>query len=395
MQIKLSKKVVEETKPEATDVFLWDSELPGFGCKITPLGKRVYVVQYRRNGQSRRLTLGQHGTLTIEQARQHARGKLGRATLGEDPAAEQITARRGPTVSELADRYIAEHAERKKKPKSVHEDKRLLETIIKPKLGASKVLEVSRADIAELHHKLGDETPTQANRVLALLRKMFNLAEQWEIRLDGTNPCRHVQSYKENKRRRFLSIDELTRLGAVLAKAETEQSEPMMAVACFRLLIFTGARLDEILTLKWEFVKWELDAILLPDSKTGFKALPLSAAVREVLKSLPVVQGNAYVLPGRKKGKHLVGVQHIWERIHEAAQITDLRLHDLRHSYASVGAASGLGLPIIGALLGHSQPATTQRYAHLAADPLKAAAELISGKIDQAMKQKPKMHVVK
>jgi len=395
MQVKLTKKVVEETKPEtARDLFLWDTDLAGFGCKISPKGKRVYVAQYRRNGRSRRLTLGQHGTLTIEQSRQQARVKLSRAALGEDPAAEKIDARRGPTVSELAARYLAEHAEAKKKPKSLHEDTRLLERIIKPKLGGKKVLEVVRSDISDLHHGLG-ETPTQANRVLALLRKMFNLAEQWGFRPDGTNPCRHVQQFKEKKRRRFLSADELTSLGAVLAKAEAEGSEPLIAIACFRLLIFTGARLAEILTLKWEFVKWELDMILLPDSKTEFKALPLSGPVREVLERLPVVQGNAYVLPGRKKGKHIVGVQHVWQRIRKAADIGNVRLHDLRHSYASVGAAAGLGLPIIGALLGHTQASTTQRYAHLAGDPLKAAAELISGKIDQAMKQRPKMRAVK
>jgi len=394
MQVKLGKKLVEGTLPTEGDLFLWDTELSGFACKISPQGRRVYVVQYRMNGQSRRLTLGEHGEITLDQARQSAKEKLGRAALGQDPAADKLRARKGPTVSELADRYLSEHAEVKKKRLSVREDKRLLETIIKPRLGSTKAAEISRANISDLHHSL-KETPTQANRVLALLRKMFNLAEHWGSRTDGTNPCRHVQQFKENKRRRFLSSDELTRLGAVLAAAEKDQTEPIIAISCFRLLIFTGARLAEILTLEWDFVKWDLGLILLPDSKTEFKALPLSGPVRTVIEALPVVAGNKYVLPGRKTGSRIVGVQHVWQRIRKAAQLEDVRLHDLRHSYASVGAAAGLGLPIIGALLGHTQASTTQRYAHLAGDPLKAAAELISGQIDEAMKRKPKMHVVK
>jgi integrase len=199
-------------------------------------------------------------------------------------------------------------------------------------------------------------------------------------------PCRHIERYKEQKRRRFLNIEELARLGAALAKAETENSEPPMAIAAIRLLIFTGARLSEILTLKWEYVRWEIGALLLPDSKTGFKAIQLSAPARQLLEAIPVVDGNPHVIIGKKRGQRFVGLQSIWERIRDEAALPDVRLHDLRHSFASVGAAAGLGLPIIGALLGHSDMATTHRYAHLAADPLKAAAELIAGKLNEALK---------
>ncbi len=396
MKTKLTKKVVEETEPAGADLFVWDTEMPGFGVKVTPKGKRIYVCQYRVMGRTRRVTLGRHGkAVTIEKARGKAKEYLGQAALGEDPAAEKLDARHGPTVADLADRYLAEHAAEKKKASSLREDTRLINAIVKPKLGSEKALAVERKKISDLHHELR-ETPYQANRVLALLKKVFNLAERWGLRPDGSNPCRHVEKFPEQKRRRFLSADELGRLGAALSDAERDNTEDPMAIAAIRLLIFTGARLSEILTLTWKMVNVGIGALVLPDSKTGFKTIQLTAPARAVLEALPVIEGNPYVLPGRRRGSHLVGIQHIWERIAAAAKLEDLRLHDLRHSYASIGAAAGLGLPVIGALLGHTEASTTWRYAHLAADPLKAAAEVISGKIEEAMKAEPKkLHVVK
>jgi len=387
VQVKLTKAIVERTKPETADLFLWDTEMPGFGLKITPAGRRVYVAQYRSNGQSRRMTVGRHGVLTIDEARERAKGKLAEATLGGNPAAERQQARHGPTVSDLAERYLAEHATEKKKASSAREDSRLIETIVKPALGGRKAHEITRPDITKLHHDLR-QTPYQANRVLALLRKMFNLAEKWGLRPDGTNPCRHVEKYREQKRRRFLSPEELARLGAALQAAG--EKEPPQALAAIRLLLLTGARLGEILTCKWSYVDLEQSALVLPDSKTGFKSIPLSAPAREVIECLPTIEGNPYIIHGHREGGHFVGLQAVWERIRAAAGIPDARLHDLRHSYASVGAAASLGLPVIGALLGHREASTTQRYAHLAADPLKAAADLIAGKIDEALRRQPK-----
>jgi integrase len=389
MKIKLTKEIVEKTEPGATDLFLWDSELPGFGCKITPNRKRTYVAQYRApDGRTRRLSLGRHGVVTIDQARKKAKEKLGAAALGEDPATEKLEARHSPTIEDLGKRYLAEHAT-KKKASSAGNDKWLLDKIIYPRIGTIKTLTISRTDVAKLHHDLR-EKPYIANRTLALFSKMMNLAEAWGERPDNSNPCRHVEKFKETKRRRFLSTEELGRLGNVLSTVEQTETEPAEAIAAIRLLIFTGARLSEILTLRWEYVSWEFEALVLPDSKTGSKTIPLSGPARRILENLPSIEGNPYVLPGHRHGQHLVALGHIWNRIRAAAEISDVRLHDLRHSYASVGAASGLGLPIIGALLGHTQASTTQRYAHLAQDPLKAAAELISTKINAAMKEKTK-----
>lgn len=404
MKAKLTKQLVESVKPhKKRDVFLWDSELPRFGVKVTPAGRRVYIAQYRgADGRTRRLTLGRHGTVTIDEARKKAREKLSAATLGEDPAAEKLDARRSPTIEELGGRYLREHAETKKKATSIGNDRWLLDKVVYPNIGTLKVLSIGRIDVAALHDRL-KARPCVANRAVALLSKMMNLAEKWGLRPDGSNPCRHVEKYRERKRRRFLSAEELARLGAALAEAENENQKagskvltlPPAAVAAIRLLIFTGARVSEILTAKWKYLNHELSALVLPESKTGFKIIPLNAPARAVLDRLPMIEGNPYIIPGLKEGSHLVGLGHMWNRIRRAAEIPDVRLHDLRHSYASVGAAAGLGLPIIGALLGHADQTTTQRYAHLAADPLKAAAELIGSKIDAAMKAKPKLRRMK
>lgn len=393
MKAKITKTLINELQPGAANFFTWDTELPNFGLKLTPAGRISYLVQYRAKGRRRRITLGQHGALTPDKARKLAGLRLGEVAAGQDPAEGITEEKHGATVHDLATRYLEEHAT-KKKPRSAAEDKRLFKAVVLPKLGKRTTASITHADIAKLHHDCR-KTPYQANRVLALLRKLFNLAEGWGLRGLNSNPCAHIEKFREEKRRRFLSIEELGQLGACLKAIEEEQAEPPQAVAAVRLILFTGARVLEILTLKWSFVNWSLGALVLPDSKTGFKTLPLSSPAREVIEGLPVVKGNDYVLPGRLSGAHFVGIQKIWERIAAKANLQDLRLHDLRHSYASVGAAAGLGLPIIGALLGHMDASTTQRYSHLAQDPLKAAAELISNRIDKAMKAPPKIRRVK
>jgi integrase len=389
MQIKLTKALVEKTNPEKADLFLWDSEVSGFGVKITPKGKRIYVAQYRIAGQSRRITVGKHGVLTFEAAKDKAKTQLAEATLGGDPARAKIDLRHGPTVRELGARYLAEYAALHKKKSSAADDKAMLENLVYPQIGGEKAATVTRAQIAELHHGL-KEKPYAANRTIALLGKMFNLAEKWGCRADNTNPCRHIEKFKEAKRKRFLSIDELSRLGAVLSDAEQKETEPPAAIAAIRALLFTGARLSEILTAQHEFYNAELGALILPDSKSGDKTIPLSSAARLIIEAQPVVEGNPFIFPGHRRGQSFVGLSHVWGRIRKTAGIADVRIHDLRHSFASVGAAAGLGLPIIGSLLGRTQASTTQRYAHLANDPLKAATELIGNRIDEAMKAEPK-----
>jgi len=383
MIAKINKSLVNSLKPSDRDIKVRDTELSGFELKITPAGKLVYRVDYRINGQRRCVTVGKPG-ITPDQARSMAAQTLQAIAAGEDPAETVAQAKHALSITDLAERYLAEHAVAKKKPRSTHEDTRLIKMVINPEIGKRKIADISRADMAKLHHKYL-ATPYQANRILALLRKMMNLAETWGLRPMNTNPCTHIEKFKEQKRHRFLSDEELSRLATALKEAEDSGEEPVQALSAIRLLIFTGARLNEILTAKWQYVKRARGVLELPDSKTGFKQIPISEPAMEILDGITVVEGNDYIIPGRKHGGHYIGIQDVWERIREKAEIKDVRLHDLRHTFASTGASSGIGLPIIGGLLGHMSQATTQRYAHLQDDPLHRASKIIGKRISKAM----------
>ena len=200
---------------------------------------------------------------------------------------------------------------------------------------------------------------------------------------DGSNPCRHIEKFREHKRERMLSANELARLGDVLADAPASP----YAVAAIKLLVFTGARLGEVLGLRWKWINFERGEARLPDSKTGAKTLQLPPPALAVLAGLPRLEGNPHVIAGQKDGAALVNLEKPWRAVRKAARLDDIRLHDLRHAFASVAASSGMGLPIIGKMLGHTQAATTSRYAHLADDPVKAAAAAVAGKIAAAMER--------
>ena len=383
---KLTIRAVEAIVPGETDTFVWDTQIPGFGLRIWPSGRRVFIFQYRNlHRQTRRPVIGQYGSITPEQARQTAKAWAVEVQRGGDPGKSRSDAARAPTVADLAERYMSEHAWPKKKPRSAKSDQSNLKNHVLRALGTKKVVAVNRADVGKLHHNLR-KTPGAANRVLALLSKMFTLAEKWDLRPDGTNPCRHVERYPERKFERFLSETELARLAGVLDEAERTRTEFPSALAAIRLLLFTGARLSEILTLKWEDVHMEDQCLRLPDSKTGAKTIYLPPPALEILSGLKRQEENPYVVVGAKPGQHLVNLRKPWGRIRKRAGLDDVRLHDLRHSFASMAVAGGLSLPMIGALLGHSQPATTARYAHLADDPLKQAANLTGARIAAAMK---------
>jgi len=392
---RLTKRVVDAAKPNPDrDVTLWDESLRGFGLRVWPSGLKVFVIQYRNaQGRLRRLTVGELGRLTPEEARQQARQLLAEVEKGGDPLQTRKETRDGETVAQLATLYLERHLVPKGKPRTVAEFRRLIEKRIVPALGKYKVADLQRADVAKLHHALGN-IPTEANRTLSVLKTMMNLAERWGLRPDATNPCRYVDQYPERKRERFLTAEEIGRLGRVLSEAESSGAEMPGVTLAVRLLTLTGMRRSEVLGLRWEYVDTERSCFFLPDSKTGRKAVPIGPPVLELLARTPRTGGNPHVCAGMREGAPLVGIDKAWKRLASAADLDGVRLHDLRHSFASIGAAAGLGLPILGAILGHSSPATTARYAHLADDPRRMGAARISGEIAAALNGQPAGEIV-
>lgn len=379
---KLTKRFVESLQPRAESYFVWDSEVKGFGIRVMPSGNRTYQIQYRKGGRTRRASLGRHGNITADHARSLAKTALGQVASGLNPIEEISSLRRAPRVDALCDRFYEVHAVERCKPSTQLEYRRALDKFIKPAIGSFKVVDVERRDIAELHHSL-KHIPYQANRVLQVLSKMFNLAEVWGYRPDGSNPCRHVPKYRETKRERFLTPDEMARLGQTLTECERDGSESPFAIAAFRLLMLTGCRLSEIQTLRWSDITYR--GIELQDSKTGARCIPLPSAARAVLAELPRSVGNPYVIEGKLPNSHLTDLQHPWRRIRAKAQLDDVRIHDLRHSYASMAVSNGMPIQMVGRLLGHTQLQTTMRYAHLAEEPVRAAAEANSAALANAL----------
>lgn len=366
----------------------WDDQEPGFGVRLYPGGQKSFVLSYRIKGRKRLFTLGRYGTLTLEQAREKAIKKKGEIIDGKDPLRQRQDERQAPTVKDLAKRYLEEHAV-KKRESSREDDKSMIDNIILPRLGSQKVVEIQYDDIDALHRKLKD-TPYRANRVIALLSKMFSLASTrwkgWSGRDD--NPAKGIGRYQEEKRQRYLEADELFRLSNALASHKNQVS-----ANAIRLLMLTGARRNEVLSATWD--QFDLNReVINPDTGEGEPSpiwvkpsahtkqmkehrIPISAAARQMLTEMQKTTGGDYLFPGRRKGEHLTEIKRFWASVCKTAKIKDCRIHDLRHTYASILASSGLSLPIIGALLGHTQQATTQRYSHLYDDPLREATERV------------------
>lgn len=381
---KLTKRTVDSIEPQATEFFIWDESIPGFGLRVMPSGRKSFVVQYRAGRRPRRMSLGSSTVLTCDQARTRAITIIAAVKNGEDPAADRAAKRNAATVSDLAERFDKEHIAVRLKASTAKEYRGNLRRFILPALGRLAVPEITRADVAKFHHDLR-HIPYQANRCLEVVSKMFVLAEMWGLRPDGSNPRKHIRKYPEEKRERFLSAAELRRIGEVLREMESESVELSSAILAARLLILTGCRLGEIMTLKWDYIDFHERALRLPDSKTGKKIVHLGAPAVECLRDAQRIDGNPWVIPGTLTGKPLSDLQPFWQRVRARAGVKDVRIHDLRHTFASTAVASGQGLPMIGKLLGHTQVQTTARYAHLAADPVKSAADAVATSLREAL----------
>ena len=428
---RITKRAVDALRcpPGKDRVFLWDEDLAGFGVAAMPSGTKVYVAQFRQQKRSRRMKLGEHGRLTPDEARSLAKEVLGAVEKGKDPIEERRARQKVRTFKEVAGDFMRLHVAVKKKPRTHEEYDRLLRLHILPALGGRPITAISKADVARLHGGLGDR-PSAANRCLALFDTVWNWAAS-KGELAGPSPTKGLERNPERSRERYLTPDELRRLGKALRDAETvglpwvvDERGPKAkhlpkanrvrlidphAVAAIRLLMLTGARLREILEARWDYVDVDRGMMFLPDSKTGRKTLYLSDVALNILDGLPRIAGNPHIIPGNNKGEPRADLKRPWSAIVRAAGLLkavepdaktkprdkkrkrvssvqpSIRLHDLRHTFAATGAGSSLGLPVIGKLLGHSQARTTQRYAHLDADPMHRAANLIGEQIAAAM----------
>ena len=379
---RITKKAVDALTAREREYMLWDSDIKGFGVRVHPSGRKVYIVKYRHGGRVIKKTIGPHGAIPPAAARGRAAEIITAARTGRDLTGQVLPpgTNGAPTVQNLAERFLAEHVPDHCKPSTAHSYALAIRRYVLPWLGPRRVAEVTRADVSSLHHRMR-ATPFAANRTLGILSAMFSAAELWGLRPQGSNPCRYVKRFREGKRERFLSDAEYRRLGEALREAERTGAVAAPAVAAIRLLMLTGCRLSEITNLRWDHVALEARELRLPDSKTGAKVVHLGESAVAVLRGIARKEGNPWVIAGRRPGTRVASLHFPWNRIRRCAGLEDVRLHDLRHSFASSGLLVGEGLPMIGRLLGHSEVKTTARYAHLADDPVKAAADRIAGRI--------------
>jgi integrase len=417
--IKLNKRVVEGLEPREKAYIVYDQDLKGFGIRVMPSGVKTWLIEYRPAGGYRgiakkRMSLGNIHTVNADEARKVAKDKLAAIRLGDDPLAQRAQERAAVPLHDLAVQFLKLHVEAKRKTNTNALYSHILYKHVLPKLGRHKAVDIQKADLNRLHHSLRD-TPYIANRMLGVMGALYVWASRHDMLPEGHNPTRGIELYPEHKRERFLTSEELERLGTTLKQAETTGLpwEPDMespyskhapkpenrftvvspfATAAIRLLLFTGARLREILHLKWDYIDFERGLLLLPESKTGKKTIVLNAPALAILNELPRV--SPYVIAGDNLERPRADLKRPWTLVCKHAGLDGLRIHDLRHTYASFGAGSGMGLPILGRLLGHTQTSTTERYAHLDADPLRRASDHIGSTIAASLMGKPSKNVI-
>jgi integrase len=407
---KLTKRTVDAAAPRLGRYIVWDTELKGFALRVAESGTKTYILRYRprgtgRAGPRRFMVLGRHGVVTPDEARVHARTILGAVAGGQDPAKERSRANSAMPIAQLVELFIDRHAEPKRKARTAAGYAALLNNYLVPKFGKKPADQLTTAEISRLHLSLRDR-PYQANRLVAVIASMYGFAARHGVVPRGSSPAQGIERFRESARERFLGVEELNRLGETLRLAETEglpwpsdankpESKHLVrkenrrtilaqeVVLAFRLLMFTGARLQEILTLQWSHIDFERGLINVPDSKTGRKTIIMSTVTIDLLRDRE--RRGVFVIPGTDSDRSRSDLKKPWRAIQRHAALEGVGIHDLRHTFASIGAGASLGLPIVGKLLGHSQPATTARYAHLDADPLRRASNVIGEHLAAAL----------
>ena len=376
--LRITGRTVSALRANVKEKVFWDQHLPGFGVRVHATGRKVYVVQTRGPNGQKRVSIGRHGDVSAANARKKAALIIDRIKLGENPVDSPPV--REHTVMELAERYWHVYVNVNCKARTVELYRGALRNHILPAVGSMPIGAVGRADAAALHHQLRS-TPSMANNVILILSKMFSLAATWGLLPAGRNPCRSIRRYSIRFRDRYLTQQEYRRLGRALCEVEADGSIWPPAIAAIRLLVLTGCRRDEVLTLRWEDVDRTTRELRLRYSKTGPRMVPLTTVVEKVLACIPRQPGNPWVIVGRKPNTRLSHLRYYWCRVRTRAEIQDVRIHDLRHSYASRALAGGESLTMIGRLLGHAQVTTTARYAHVMQDSEKTAAARVGDSI--------------
>jgi integrase len=374
MAEKLTDKLVKALPlPTRRNRIAYDTEVKGFGFRVTAAGARSFVLNYRIAGRERRLTIGSYPDWSVAAAREEAKQLKRLVDVGQDPMGDRHDERRAPSVADLAKRYMEEHAIRKA-ARAQKDDLSMIEKLVLPSIGKMKVNEVRRQDIDRLHREVSDTRPIRANRMAQMLSKIFSLAIRWEYRID--NPVQGLQKNPEERRNRYLSSEELDRLTRVLTNHPNQKCANVI-----RLLLLTGARRGEAMMADWDQFDLENGIWIKPSSHTKQKKehrVPLSGPAVDLLQEIKAKsEPSPYVFPGNTPDHPLTEIKMFWKGVCEKARLDDFRIHDLRHTYASILASSGLSLPIIGALLGHTQTQTTARYSHLFDDPLREATERV------------------
>lgn len=390
MSQKITKRVIDSAVPEPgkKDSWLWDTEIKGFGLRVTRAGSKSYIYKYRegkgRKARTRMITLGRP-PMTAEQARNKALEASYQVQQGQSPAEVKTQAKEDLYFREVKQLYYDRHASVHLKPSTIHENMNYFWPELIKWFGHKRLNDITREDIRTYHLSL-KKTPYTGNRKLALLSKVFNLCEEWDLRPQKSNPCYGIKKYKEYKRQRYLTLEELKRLNEVLYQCQVERSESPHFIALIKLLIITGCRRSEIMHAKWEHVSVEQKWLELPDSKTGGRVVYLSDPAIEILKQIPRLEDNPYIIcSNRRIGKPFENPGRPWSRVREKAGIPDVRIHDLRHTFASIGAQAGLSLQKVGSLLGHRRVETTNGYAHLFGDPLRKANNEIGNILEGAL----------
>ncbi len=382
-RVDLTAKLARQSKPGPKDAILFDRALPGFGLRIHPSGRKVWIVQARIEGRSRRIVIARHGEMELAEARRRARDVLARIRAGDNPAEDIRREKETPTLREFAGEYLR-RSDPHWKPSGRETVRIYLKARILPAFGRMPLDRIGPEDVAPWFDAASKDKPGAANRAFEILRAMMFRAEEWGLRERGTNPCLGIAKNPKKQVARFLDADELARLGRALDAREARWPE---AVAAVRLLALTGCRRSEVLNLRWRDIG--TDALNLEDSKTGPRAVPLGEAARELIAGLPGArQPDAFLFPRHAEGRGVGILAKCWRTVCADAGLGRLRLHDLRHTAASQAVMAGENLPLVGKLLGHRRHRTTAGYAHLADAHLVEAAERVGSIIAQAMNAK-------